>query len=144
MPGIVIAGAVLLALWALRQAGRMTPQQSRRFARQLGGYGLVGLAAIMGLRGNFIVAVPAFTFGAGLLGFNSFTTQQRGQDAPQTPNLQMDKRQAYKILGLEVGASTDEIRNAHKRLQRATHPDAGGSTYLAAQINAARDLLLKS
>ena len=144
MFGVILAVAVLLSLWALRQAGRMTPQQSRRFARQLGGYGLFAVAAIMGLRGNFLVAVPAFTFGAGLLGFNSFTTRRQGSDAPPTPNLQMDKQQAYKILGLEVGASTDEIRNAHKRLQRATHPDAGGSTYLAAQINAARDLLLKS
>ena len=144
MFGLIIAVTVVLLLWILRQAGRMTPQQSRRFARQLGGYGLVAVAAFMGLRGNFLVAVPAFTFGAGLLGFNSFTTQRQGPDAPQTPNLQMDKQQAYKILGLEFGASAEEIRNAHKRLQRATHPDAGGSTYLAAQINAARDLLIKS
>ena len=144
MFGLIIAVAVVLLLWILRQAGRMTPQQSRRFARQLGGYGLVAVAAVMGLRGNFLVAVPAFTFGAGLLGFNSFTTQRQGPDAPQTPNLLMDKQQALKILGLEFGASAEEIRNAHKRLQRATHPDAGGSTYLAAQINAARDLLIKS
>ena len=144
MFGLLIAAAAILLLWILRQAGRMTPQQSRRFARQLGGYGLVAAAAIMGLRGNFLVAVPAFTFGAGLLGFNSFITQQQGPGTPQAPNLQMDKQQAYKILGLEVGASAEEIRNAHKRLQRATHPDAGGSTYLAAQINAARDILVKS
>ena len=144
MFGLILAVAVVLLLWILRRAGRMTPQQSRRFARQLGGYGLVAMAAFMGLRGNFLVAVPAFTFGAGLLGFNSFTSPRQSSRAPQTPRVQMDKLQAYKILGLEAGASTEEIRNAHKRLQRATHPDAGGSTYLAAQINAARDLLVKS
>ena len=144
MFGVILAVAVVLSLWALRKAGRMTPQQTRRFARQLGGYGLFAVAAIMGLRGNFLVAVPAFTFGAGLLGFNNLTSLRQGRDAPQTPNVQMDRQQAFKILGLEAGASIEEIRDAHKRLQRATHPDAGGSTFLAAQINAARDLLLKN
>ena len=142
MFGLGLAAAVIFVLWALRQAGRMTPQQSRRFARQIGGYVLCGAAALMGLRGNFLVAVPAFTIGAGLLGFNGLMGQMNAKSTP-THNIQIDKQQAYSILGLQAGASADDIRAAHKRLQRATHPDAGGSTYLAAQINAARDLLLK-
>lgn len=143
MFGVALAMAAILVLWALRQAGRMTPQQSRRFARQIGGYLLCGVAVLMGLRGNFMVAVPAFTIGAGLLGFNSLLGQATTNSAA-APTVQLDKQQAYNVLGLNSGASADEIRAAHKRLQRATHPDAGGSTYLAAQINAARDLLLKS
>ena len=142
MFGVGLAAVGLLALWALRRAGRMTPQHSRHFARQIGGYVLFGVAALMGLRGNFMIAVPAFTIGAGLLGFNSLLGQPNRKSSPTT-NIQIDKHQAYSILGLQADASTDEIRAAHKRLQRATHPDAGGSTYLAAQINAARDLLLK-
>ncbi len=141
MFGLGFAAAVILVLWALRQAGRMTPQQSRRFARQIGGYVLCGVAALMALRGNFLIALPAFTIGAGLLGFNGLIGQMNAK--PTSTSIQMDKQQAYGILGLQAGASADDIRAAHKRLQRAIHPDAGGSTYLAAQINAARDKLLK-
>ena len=138
---LVIVAAVIFAFWALRQAGQMTPQQSRRFARQIGGYALCSVAALMGLRGNFVVAVPVFTIGAGLLGFNGLIAQMNAKSSPPS-TISISKQQAFNILGLHEGASADEIRAAHKRLQRATHPDAGGSTYLAAQINAARDLLL--
>lgn len=142
MLGLGAAIVGILVLWALRQAGKMSPQQSRRFARQIGGYGLCGGAALMALRGNFLIAVPAFTLGAGLLGFNGVVDQFKPNGA-SGPTMPVDRQQAYTILGLKSGASADEINAAYKRLQRATHPDAGGSNFLAAQINAARDILLK-
>jgi len=55
----------------------------------------------------------------------------------------MDRSEAYKVLGLEEGADDTLIKEAHRRLIAGLHPDHGGSDYLAAKINQAKDVLLK-
>ncbi len=54
----------------------------------------------------------------------------------------MSRAEAYQVLGLEPGASDEEIHRAWRRLVKAVHPDSGGSAFLTAKINAAKDLLL--
>ncbi|WP_279357031.1 DnaJ domain-containing protein [Methylobacterium indicum] len=54
----------------------------------------------------------------------------------------MTEEEAYQILGLQRGAPLEDVRRAHRTLMKRLHPDQGGSDYLAARVNAAKDFLL--
>ncbi len=68
------------------------------------------------------------------------------REAPPPPRSdgKLTRAEALDILGLAEGATPAEIKAAHRRLMRGAHPDQGGSDWLAARLNEARDILLSA
>lgn len=70
------------------------------------------------------------------------TSAQEDQAQSDQPRTGMSRAEALKVLGLQEGASDDDVRAAHRRLMLQNHPDKGGTDYIAAKINEAKDVLL--
>lgn len=139
----VLAVAALLALLVVWR-GWKKPLLTR--GRWRIGAGLFSIGAIVGgafmaIRGDWPIA--AGLFGLGLaLAFGARV--ERGPyrlRRPGSPPLADGEARA--LLGVSADADAEEIRSAYTRLMRVAHPDRGGSSGLAARLNAARDRLLK-
>jgi hypothetical protein len=77
-------------------------------------------------------------------GWREYAQRDAGAGARPGGAGKMNEEEAYQILGLQPpGASMEEIRRAHRSLIKKLHPDQGGTTYLAARINEAKDVLLR-
>ena len=108
---------------------------------------LVVVGMVLVIRGDEWVGLPMTAIGiASALGGRvnrGAWFRARAFEPPSPPAEGMSPTDARSILGVEPGASDAEIRAAYSRLMQRAHPDKGGTTGLAAQLNAARDRLLK-
>ena len=96
-------------------------------------------AAFVGLRGAWWEAIVLIVLGLSL----ASTARRSGPAAGSPPSSgRMGLNEARSILGVDAEATPEEIQTAYTRLMRMAHPDKGGTSGLAAQLNAARDRLL--
>ena len=102
--------------------------------------GLFAAAAFEGLRGGVAPAIILVIVGLLLVGTSRWPRAARR--APPAGS-GMSLAEARSVLGVGPNATEADIRAAHARLIRINHPDTGGTTGLASQLNAARDRLLK-
>ena len=163
MTKLLIIGVALFAtVWLLRHYNALPPAQRKKFAFKTF-IGLVVLVLlVLAVRGklHWLVAAAAAVLSLlpRILGWIARTwpalqvlhrqwkqtqgAQQTSEKPPRNTGA-ITANEARKILGVKADASREEVIDAHRRLMQKLHPDRGGSDYLAAKINAAKDVLLR-
>jgi hypothetical protein len=132
-----------LALWLILRSGGRPALKRREWRFLTAAFAIAAFAgaAYAGVREAWVPSAVLVLFG----GWLALSTRRAPGPAAAPPPPRADRmglEEARAILGVGPAATPDEIRAAYMRLMRAVHPDKGGTSGLAAQLNAARDRLL--
>jgi hypothetical protein len=131
------AGVLALLVWAGR--GNLPSRIGLRAAGALFAALAAAGAVVAGLRGAWLLSLGLIVIAAWL----GQGARRRAEPASNHSAGGMSLDQARAILGVTPGATRAEIEAAYRHLIRRAHPDQGGTSGLAAQLNAARDRLVK-
>jgi hypothetical protein len=137
------AATLLVLMGALGMFSRAQVESVKQFGVWVAAIGGLVLAALLFLTGRGATAIAALAMLGPLVW--SWMGAARPKDGPsraRSNSSTMTRAEAYQVLGLRPDATEAEIHETYKRLMRALHPDSGGSDWLAARINQARDVLL--
>jgi DnaJ family protein C protein 19 len=143
----LLLGAVVLfvLLGGMRAFERASVTSVKSLFTWIAALGGLSLALLLVLTGRGGMALGALTLFGPLLyrHWQAARGPRIGGAGPaRRSSGPMTRQEAFEVLGLQPNASATEIREAHRRLMRGAHPDAGGSDWLAARVNQARDILL--
>jgi hypothetical protein len=137
---LLLGGAALvLYLWASKRKIPVLKRREWRILTAALAVACFTAAVFVSVRGGWGAGIVLAVAGLGLAS-SARKTAAPGA-APRTEAMSVDE--ARRILGVEAAASRKDVQDAYTRLMRAVHPDKGGTAGLAAQLNAARDRLLK-
>ncbi|THD75359.1 MAG: molecular chaperone DnaJ [Phenylobacterium sp.] len=137
---LILGCAVLLVLVAAgRRGGPIRIRREWRYLTAAGAIAAFVAAVVLILREAWLPAVLLLVLGLSLMASARVDTRKR----PAPVRERMSADEARSILGVGPEATTEEIQAAYTRLMRLAHPDKGGTTGLASQLNAARDRLLR-
>jgi len=140
----LIVGAVLLVLLAVLALTASESEAGRRRVEQIltGALVVAGAVFLLARAGLPWLAVGLVALYVVSRRIGDYMRPKRRNDDVSAGRASMSREEAYQVLGLPPGASPDQIRAEYRRLMKKMHPDQGGTTYLAARINEAKDVLL--
>lgn len=136
---LALGAAILWFLVGLGRGQKVFKRREWRFLSGAFSLAAFAAAAYVGLRGGWEISIVLVVLGLWLV-----TTSRINEPRPSSPrgSDRMSLDEARSVLGVGPDATREDIQAAYTRLMRMAHPDKGGTTGLATQLNAARDRLL--
>lgn len=153
---LLVVVALCVGIIMLKRWQKLPKEQQKKSARQIllwsvaaivlalvvtgRAHWLMGvLATLLALAGRVAQFAQYIPMAKKIFGDANAQPSSAGNTSPS--NQIMTRQEAADILGIDVNASQEEVRMAHKKLMQKIHPDRGGSDALAKQINEAKKVL---
>ena len=137
--GLGVVGLLWLTAGAFGRASVSNVKSMLAWLVALAG---LSMAAMLFLTGRGALAMSGLVL-LGPLAWSYWQESRGRRTRPSAPLGRMARKEALEVLGLTEGASDSDVRAAYVRLMRTAHPDGGGTDWLAARVNQARDVLLR-